>query len=167
MEANRIQLALYSLIKRFIQRQSLVKKAIQELRPNWPQRPASWSGRWGENDEWEYVLHGIGCGLIHAVTQERLEWDLGPLRRFDRYWFVEHLKWLLDQNIDDEAVAAIREWRNGMPAIPNSRSVYGAFPDAVFTQLEQLHNLGMLSRFSHGRYYIAIPRDKCTLLSDS
>jgi hypothetical protein len=166
METNRIQVALYSLIERFIQRQRLVKKAIQELRPNWPQRPASWSGHWGESKEWEYYLHGIGCRLIHTVTQERLEWDLGPLRRFDRYWFVDHLKWLLDQNINDEAVAVIREWRTDMPTIPNSRSIDGAFSDAVFTQLEQLHKLGMLSRFSQGHYYKAIPPKKRLELSD-
>jgi hypothetical protein len=175
---NTIQSAIYSLIQSFVQRQSLVLEAISDLRPDkvmraehsddsefWMQwtfeswqsfvlgfarRPAI--GDWGKNKEWEYFLHGDGCRLIHKATRERIEWDLGSLRTFDRYWFVNHLEWLLDQNTVDEAVITVRVWyENEKKLNLRPKPSYRPLSDAVFPVLEQLHQMGFLSQ--NEQYY--------------
>ncbi|MBC7812315.1 MAG: hypothetical protein H7175_14260, partial [Burkholderiales bacterium] len=115
-------------------------------------------GLWGENQEWEYLLHGGGCRLTHTVTQERIEWDASNLRRFDRGWFVNHLKWRLDQPVEDESVSVFKAWyedvASSKPKVnPSSRPLH----DAVFPLLEELAQLGLLSQ--QQQYFILIKRD--------
>jgi hypothetical protein len=184
MEMNTIQSAVHSLIQRFVERQSLVLEAMRELRPDlvmhiehkdnsefwagWT--PESWQafvlenarkhnpGSWGENKEWEYFLHGAGCRLIHKVTQERIEWDLGTLSTFDKFWFVNWLQSLLDSNTDDDAVTTIRTWyENEKKLKPERKPSYGPLHDAIFPVLEQLHQLGLLSQ--QHQYYTLISLD--------
>ena len=100
-----IQSSIYELIKVYVDRQSLVLEALRELRPDFIIRVEGrisqqftrdeWHtfvrkyasqlgiGFWGENDEWAYRLHGIGCHLTHTITGEIIGWDLGSLKRFD------------------------------------------------------------------------------------
>jgi uncharacterized protein DUF6896 len=181
METNTIQLALYALIQRFVQRQSLVFEAIKDLRPDWVMEvehednsefwadwtPETWqsfvleharrpaTGEWGENKEWEYFLHGHGCRLTHKVTQERIEWDLGSLSTFDRSWFLNYLKSLLDQNTNDEAIATVQVWyENEKKLKPEYKQSYRPLHDAVFPVLEQLYQMGFLSQ--HQQYYTLV-----------
>lgn len=50
-------------------------------------------GVWGDNREWSYFLHGVGCKLVHNQTGEPIEWDLPDLKVFDRWWFRNWLNW--------------------------------------------------------------------------
>jgi hypothetical protein len=101
--------AVYLLVERFVQRQQLPLEVIREFRPYWvdstKHRPskkyasATGTGYWGENNEWRYYLHGVGCRLIHTITGEPVDWDASDPYRFDPYWFVEWLSWFLRQNV--------------------------------------------------------------------
>lgn len=165
MEMNAIQSSLYSLIQRFVQRQSLVLEALRDLRPDffmlgkdeatskervrvrleYMRRPAV--GNWGENNEWDYFLHGSGCRLTHTITHERLEWDIGSLRRFDGSWFANWLSWLIGQEIEDADVSVFRKWHESQkPLKPENKPAYILFEEAVFPILEQLHEMGLLRR---------------------
>lgn len=88
--------AVYLLLERFIQRQQLAFDVIQKFRPHLidptKRRPtkeyasATQWGYWGQDNEWNYFLHGVGCRLIHAITGEPIDWDVSDLDRFDPYW---------------------------------------------------------------------------------
>lgn len=184
MDLNTIQSATYILIQKFVQRQALVLEALRDLRPDlvirlensskselpagytreswqalvldYARRPAT--GDWGENKEWAYFLHGNGCRLTHKVTQERIEWDWGPLRRFDRFWFANYVKWLVDQDIEDKAIRTIREWyKQGADLGLEHEPTYGPTYDAVFPILEQLCQKGLISK--REQYYLLINQD--------
>jgi hypothetical protein len=181
MELTTIQSASYTLIQRFVQRQALVLEAMRELRPDKVMRfeheddsefwaewsPECWQafvldyarrpalGVWGENKEWEYFLHGDGCRLTHKITGERIGWDLGSLRRFDKNWFANYLQSLIDQNTDDEAVVTIRAWYENEDKLnPKGKPSYFLFYDAVFLVLEQLSQMGFLGQ--QQQYYTLI-----------
>jgi hypothetical protein len=187
MEMNNVQQALYSLVKRYVERQKLVLEVMRDLRPDMIMRIenrgnaefwATWTrerwqafvlenarksatGYWGDNDEWEYRLHGAGCCLTHRKTQEPIEWDLGSLRRFDRFWFVNHLNWLLDQNTEDEAISTVKKWYENEAKLKQPpKPSYGPLHDAVFSMLEQLHQMGLLSQ--HQQYYTLISSETST-----
>lgn len=120
-----LQSSIYELIKIYVERQSLVLEVLREIRPDFIIRAegkisdqftrdewqafvrkyASQSGHgfWGENDEWAYRQHGIGCHLTHTVTGEIIGWDLGSLKRFDGHWFADYVYWMLnaDTVVDD------------------------------------------------------------------
>ena len=187
---NAIQSAVYTLIQRFVKRQAIVLDALRDLRPDLIMRvenrnnPEFWdqwtqetwlvfvrkharqsTGEWGENNEWEYFLHGPGCRLTHKVTQERLEWDLGSLRRFDKNWFVGYLLSLLDQNNDDKVLATIRNWYDDQE-IPNPKNepVCYLWRKAIFPILEQLHEMGLLSQKSEVSYAL-LTRDQSSGLN--
>jgi hypothetical protein len=111
---DRLKSSVHSLIERYVQRQSIVLDAMRDLRPdiilpleapvdpqtrtvlrrNYAQAPNK--GRWGENQEWEYRLHGIGCHLIHTTTGEVIGWDVGSLKCFDWTWLVDYIAWMLE-----------------------------------------------------------------------
>jgi hypothetical protein len=114
VELTPIQISLYKLVEVFVARQEVVLKAMKELRPDivaryegtyMPEMLAQLTleysrhpqtGYWGENQEWEYFLHGGGCRLTHRTTGEPIEWDVGSLKRFDKTWFVNWLIWLVE-----------------------------------------------------------------------
>lgn len=107
-----IEQSMYELICRFTSRQNLVFQVLKELRPrilistgaitgenlekslrfNIPQ-----SGYWGTNQEWKYFIHGLGCKLVHTTTEEPIEWNAPDVKAFDKYWFVNWIKWYLKQ----------------------------------------------------------------------
>jgi hypothetical protein len=121
-----LQTAVHELIKRFVERQSIVLEALRDLRPDMIMRierrgspkdctemrqkysKASNIGYWGKNNEWAYRLHGIGCHLTHTKTGEIIGWDVGSLKRFDWYWFIDHLEWLLNTDIERSDVRIVR-----------------------------------------------------------
>jgi hypothetical protein len=105
------------LVHRFVKRQEVVAQAIGELRPNWRQRAGvSPVGNWGENKEWKYRLHGLGCELTNVETGEPLHWDVIGLTTFDRTWFAHFVGWLFDVEPDNPdclvlgASGATGEW---------------------------------------------------------
>lgn len=108
--------AMLGFIDRFIERQQLV---LEVLRDTWPhiliitgqegerstfldalenRDSTPQSGFWGENQEWDYFIHGMGCRLRHVETGEPIEWDSPDLQRFDRFWFTDWLMWAITQS---------------------------------------------------------------------
>jgi len=99
--------ACHALLLRFVSRQELVARAIEEI---WPHklttlgRPAprpskevlraTSHGRWGADGEWDYGMHGAGCRLLHRTTGEPIEWDEPDLSTFDVRWFGNWIDWL-------------------------------------------------------------------------
>jgi hypothetical protein len=176
METNSVQSALYSLVQKYVERQSIVLSAMRELRPDialedWEITPEERSklriefwrirkpavGLWDDNREWEYFVHGGGCRLIHSVTQERIDWDARNLQRFDRSSFVNHLKWRLEQPIEDKAVSIFKAWyEENATSIPKMKPSFGPLHDAVFPMLEELAQLGLLTQ--QQQYFILIER---------
>ncbi|MHB8629078.1 MAG: DUF6896 domain-containing protein [Aggregatilineales bacterium] len=147
------QLAVYTLVKKFVERQRIVFGAIVELRPD---RAAAWGmipvdqlpehlrvrdkysiifrGDWGDNKEWHYFLHGGGCRLIHSTTGEPIEWDAPNVQRFDRHWFANWVKWTLTQRNEEPAIVTIKSQE-----IASDR-----LESFLLTILDQLQILGML-----------------------
>ncbi len=147
-ELTNTQLAVYSLVKEFVQRQSLVYDALKDIRPDFVgvtdeerRRPskdyirATQKGNWGKNKEWTYYIHGGGCALTHAITGEPIEWDAPDLHRFDPYWFVNWVKWRVRQNAAAEIVGAISS------RIEDQDEEFRKF---IFDILGQLSRLGLL-----------------------
>src|SRR5258706_8288380 len=150
-ELNDNQGAVYSLVKEFIQRQSLVHDALKEIRPDLvgvteeerlrPSKDyirATQKGTWGKNNEWDYYIHGGGCALTHVETGEPIEWDTPDLRRFDPYWFVNWVKWKVSQNVTDKSLMFIRS-RVGVED--------NEFRKFIFDILGQLSHLGQLRHY--------------------
>lgn len=67
------------------------------------------NGRWKDpaGQEWQYMLHGGGCSLIHPETQEPLDWDCPNPKAFDDSFFFVHLAWRLKQ--EDDALRHVQE----------------------------------------------------------
>jgi hypothetical protein len=118
-----LQSAVLSLAKQYCERQAIVRDALRELRPHLLMplenrgTPKQWAaalsiqhplGNWGENGEWAYFLHGIGCRLTHNQTGEKIEWDAGDLNTFDLNWFLHWLQWRLKQTGDSEMIETVR-----------------------------------------------------------
>ncbi|MDX2138742.1 MAG: hypothetical protein SF123_11665 [Chloroflexota bacterium] len=110
---------IYQLILQFVDRQDLVFQALKDLRPQilistgaitWEELEHSpksrfeiaQTGYWGEDYEWKYFIHGLGCKLVHTQTKEPIEWNTPNLRSFDMYWFINWLNWYLKSGIDHE-----------------------------------------------------------------
>lgn len=120
-----IEIFIYSLIKRYIDRQKIVQNAMIDLRPdlvvlanglnqteeilnlskkhlNIPQ-----NGYWGDNQEWLYYIHGFGCKLTNASSGEPIEWDAPDILIFDRFWFVNNLRWYMVRYSKNKDVIAL------------------------------------------------------------
>src|SRR5260221_11415033 len=102
---NTVQSDIYSLIRKFVERQKLALSIIEDLHPDFLLRDdllkdglidelldatktyshVPQKGYWGENNEWEYFFHGGGCRLIHSMTREPIDWDPPEILRFDKY----------------------------------------------------------------------------------
>ena len=121
MALNPIQSGIYSLLRKFISRQEIASELLKELRPdlmstlgqkvvqpNKEYIQATQIGRWGENKEWSYFIHGRGCRLIHKTTGERIEWTAPDLKRFDPHWFVNWIEWALSKESEFEGIAVVR-----------------------------------------------------------
>jgi hypothetical protein len=117
MNQESVQVAVLALIRRYVARQQTAADAMQQLRPDlWFQTyQKEWTaailvklkalqaqvagipqkGYWGEHDEWEYFFHGGGCRLVHTSTGEPIDWDAPNIRRFDKFWFLNYMQWIL------------------------------------------------------------------------
>src|SRR5690242_15998807 len=95
---NSLQTATHHLIEKFVERQKLPYEVIKKFRPYWvglsdrrsnkEYISATGHGHWGQDNEWDYYLHGVGCKLTHKITGEVINWDASNLKHFDPYWFV-------------------------------------------------------------------------------
>src|SRR5689334_11936237 len=72
-------------------------EAIERARSR---KPIKSVGTWRGSGEWTYSLHGKGCMLRNSITGEEIDWDCPNPRRFDRYFFLEHLRWRLETEKD-------------------------------------------------------------------
>ena len=160
---DELQSAIYRLLKRFVSRQVLALRAIEEMRPHFiliakrerpieeiltemlneikrPQAPQS--GYTGDNNEWEYFFHGGGCQLTHTVTQEIIDWDAPDVKTFDRFWFLNWLEWLLDYEATNEDAAIVQKAFD---------SYNGTFREFVFEQIRQYEESGLIKRSGSSR----------------
>ncbi|MBZ0296044.1 MAG: hypothetical protein K8L99_26020 [Anaerolineae bacterium] len=115
---------VYELICLFVARQRLVFQALKELRPQilastgaidrqQPEPRKSifdipQTGYWGVNQEWKYFIHGLGCKLVHVTTQEPIEWNAPNPKSFDKYWFINWLKWYVNHAEDRERIRFLK-----------------------------------------------------------
>jgi len=162
---NSIQLAVHSLVSSFVQRQKLVLAALSEIRPDLLDmvgekrvRPTkeyiklTQSGYWGEDKEWRYFIHGRGCRLIHTVTKEPIEWDAPDVQRFDPYWFVNWVNWLLTQGDENKIIPIIKS---------RIEEQTDGLRNLIFDLLEQLQQLGALRYYPDrtNMYELVSPRE--------
>jgi hypothetical protein len=165
MVDDHLQTAVHNLIKRFVERQSVVLEAMRDLRPDTIMRlerrgsPKVWAelrrayarepniGYWGENNEWKYRIHGLGCHLTHTITGEVIGWDVGSLKRFDWHWFVDYLEWLLKTDDEDNNVKTIK---SALQSHDINRDSLRAF---ILPVLEQLEEAGVIRARGH-RYIL-------------
>jgi len=166
MITQAIHVAILTLVQGYVERQAIVLTSMQQLHSpvfilsysdEWtdelidqyrqavedaahiPQR-----GYWGDNNEWQYFLHGGGCRLIHTLTGEPLNWDAPKVERFDKFWFLDYLVWLLTNDSTDTAVVVLQpEW-------PRDSDAQREF---TFTLLEQLYQCGKLSKMDSQNKY--------------
>ena len=105
---------LYTVLLLFVQRQRIVYDLLKELRPDLfldfyrtPEKEffaarekyfrTPRQGAWGQDEVWEFFIHGKGCRIIHLVTQERIEWDTPDPLVFDRHWFTNYINWFKER----------------------------------------------------------------------
>jgi hypothetical protein len=155
MDEQRLQTEVYTLIERFVQRQQLPLEVIQKFRPYLidpiKRRPtdkeyirATQIGHWGQDDEWDYFLHGGGCKLTHTVTGEVIEWDAPHLQHFDPSWFVNWLMWFINSHKDDGDLLIKSVLLNNPDRFEFQRK--------AFDILEQLHQAGKIRHLGVTRY---------------
>jgi hypothetical protein len=68
---------------------------------------------------------------------------------------------LLDHDIDDEVIVAIRVWYKNEKTVKSEHKPFNPYrplDDAVFPVLEQLHQMGLLTQ--HRQYYTLISLDE-------
>jgi hypothetical protein len=167
VKLNDTQVAVLSLVRRYVARQELVQDALRDLRPDLlfrrdqmtggqieqlltltktysgvPQR-----GNWGQEGEWSYFIHGGGCRLVHRVTAEPIDWDAPETVRFDKYSLLNYFEWLLKQDVADKSVSIVRS-----QLIENNTPLH----DFLFSILEQLRQLGVLANSGHDNKYLLL-----------
>ncbi len=125
-----LEVAVFSLIKRYIERQEVTLEAFRALRPalieadhidcdekklveiltKYMDEP--WQGHW---HEWSYYFQGSGCRLISGETAEIIEWEATDVQTFDRYWFVNWLEWLWMFHPNDSDLRLLRDFFSHRP----------------------------------------------------
>ena len=119
---------IYKLLAKFVDRQSIVLEAMRDLRPDlimpieeqgtpelWSQLKRKYAqkdgrGYWGDNDEWVYRLHGIGCHLTHTITGELIGWDVNAnMDAFDPHWFIDWVYWLIGYDSESQEVLWLKK----------------------------------------------------------
>jgi hypothetical protein len=168
------QLAVLALVRRFVKRQQLVFDALMNIRPHlvmyadhrtelteeesrelsrlrheyFRQSP---SGHWGVDKEWTYFLHGVGCRLVHNVTQEPIDWNASNVDGFDKFWLVDYLQWLLGQQSNDEWLQVLKtQFAERSASLP--QRVDSKLREFIFPILEELSQDGILSEPDYNRY---------------
>lgn len=170
MQLEPIESAVYSLIKKYVKRQSIVLEALKDMRPDivrrWmePHAPKDISeatvdyyclhpiGTWGSDREWDYFIHGWGCRLTHKQTGEPIEWDVGNLKIFDKNWFLNHLKWQLENNNEDDDIQIIK---SKFDTTDKSRE---ALNDMITPILTQLSKINLLSDSGNRINYLVLDK---------
>ncbi len=166
---DRVQSILHTIIERYTQRQSIVLDAMRDLRPDMilplegkvhPQTRAELRrkyiyaphrGLWGENQEWEYRLHGIGCHLTHVTTGEVIGWDVGSLKRFDWNWLVNYIIWLLKAEKNTAEMQTIRtKFQDSVDDVEKLRR-------DILPILQELESNGILRAEQENRYTLIKP----------
>ncbi len=102
---------LLPVILMYVERQAIVKTALQELCPeiieykltndhdkymdflSTPHPNRRSSGFWGDQKQWDYFVHGFGCWLTHTITGEPIDWDAPDVNVFDYYKFERYAIW--------------------------------------------------------------------------
>ncbi len=149
---NSLQVAVYDLIEKYVQRQIVPFEVIREYRShlvdsstrrstNKAYLKATQMGFWGESNEWEYMLHGGGCHVTNVATREVIGWDASNLRRFDPYWLVDWVHWYVNQNSLSKAALLLA------PLVVKSDEDCRR---SIFEILDQLHTLGKLHKYPDG-----------------
>jgi hypothetical protein len=171
MNLTETQSAVIALIKRFVERHQLVRAAIGDLRPHflldrgstveavleWAQMDAKCSheilqgGYWGTDNEWEYFVHGGGCRLTHTVTRELIDWDAPNIHRFDKFWLVDYLQWLLQQQSNDNWLQILKtQFTEQSTSLP--RGIHSELREFIFPILEELSQAGVLAEPEGNKY---------------
>lgn len=167
MNQESFQIAVWTLLRRYVARQQLAADAMQQLRPDlWFQaHQREWTvallvelktmqtqvagipqkGFWGEHDEWESFFHGGGCRLVHTLTGEPIDWDAPNLRRFDKFWFLNYLQWVL---VHEPANSVHPTIQAEMDQDLNSMREF------TFSLLDQLQTLGFLADEQDNKYVL-------------
>jgi hypothetical protein len=147
--------AVYDLVQRFVERQRLPYEVIKKYRPHWLDRTQPRPGKeyasitqwgyWGDDKEWKYFLHGVGCLLTQVITQEVIDWDCPNLYCFDQYSFARWLHWFLSQNPSDQSVFTL---------LPKMDEQGDDFRNRIIEILAKLHQLGKLRDYpGHAKRY--------------
>lgn len=176
-QLSSLESAAFSLIERFIARQSIVLSAMRDLRPDiimplenqgdpkmWSELRIEYSRRpqvgfWGEKGEWEYFLHGGGCRLTHRQTGERIEWDAGELNKFNVDWFVAYLQWFAKQHGDNEDIKTIYSVLQDVElskeySLEQVLDQHLIWREKLLPILHLLCEKGLLSRNDQGTHYV-------------
>ena len=150
---DELQSAIYRLLKRFVSRQVLNLRAVEEMRPQFmvmarrdapteellramqdqPDSPER--GYTGDNNQWSYVFHGLGCRLTHTITQEVIDWDAPDVNAFDAWFFLKWLEWLLKYEADSEDAVIVQKAFD---------SHGGEFWDFVRERIQHLEEAGLI-----------------------
>jgi hypothetical protein len=157
---NSIQSAIYDLLKQFVAKQNLTSEVMEKLHPDLmlksdPQISMEEIYKFiqqysnipytGKYQQWNYWFHGIGCKLIHQLTNEPIEWDAPDTRVFDFYWFVNWLQWYLNWNDMDKLSIIIRMELNEHTII---------FQEFIYSVLEQLKEMNLVKNIKFSKYII-------------
>lgn len=145
---------IHKLLTRFVDRQGIVLEAMRDLRPHmimpiegqgtpelWSQLKRKYSrdiglGYWGENNEWVYRLHGVGCHLTHTTTDEIIGWDVNAnMDAFDPNWFIDWVYWLINYDSEDKELLLLKK-ELGQDVI--NRDDFRAFIYLVLGELVEL-----------------------------
>jgi hypothetical protein len=174
-QLSSLQSSVVSLVKRFVGQQSIVLDAMRDLRPDiimplenhgspeeWTNLKIKYSkksqlGYWGDNDQWEYFLHGGGCKLTHRQTGEIIQWDAGDLNKFNVDWFVDYLQWALKQNTDEDikTIHSIFEYIEAPTQQSREENLHQRLKlrEQILPVLEQLHEKGLLNGNNQRTHY--------------
>jgi hypothetical protein len=108
-----------------------VWEAIERARSR---RAVNQTGKWGKSEEWDYFLHGKGCMLRNSLTGEEIDWDCPNPQRFNRYFFLEHLRWRIKMEKDN-----LIQIRKKAENSPNGL-------DFIIQALEEMVEAGLINR---------------------
>lgn len=127
---NNLKRQLFYLVEIFVTRQAIVKKAMQELRPDLLLRydksistielieiakaylGTPFRGVWQDDNDWNYYIHGAGCRLTNMDTGEPLEWAAPNLDEFYDEWFLTWLNWYVENHEASEEIQKLQNMQN-------------------------------------------------------
>jgi len=156
-DIHSLEVSIFNLIQRFIERQQVTFEAFKALRPaiieaehiNCDEEKLikilnmymdePWKGHW---QEWSYHFQGAGCRLISSKTSEIIEWEASDVNTFDRYWFVNWLEWLWMFHPHDDGLVMLKDFFSYRP---NRYDLY----EIIFPMLKVLAMEGYITNDPH------------------